>query len=357
MKNNRQILYLISNMYPSKTNIRYGVFVKNFKNSVNKKYRVKKIVLPKKYRLLDKIIGYIYLYFKIFRLLFTASSRNPIYVHAPLFMAPVLSLFCWSNKKLFLNFHGNDMLFDSFKKKILARFQICLVKKYPVIVPSSYFARKISDYYQKNIDEILVYPSGGIDTSVFYPDNTLRENNFTISFVSSFVSEKGWSVFLDAIARLVRQKTISDLKVIMVGDGPDKSLIQKQIKDLSLPVQLFSGLTHSQIARIYRQSDIFVFPTQYKGESLGLVGLEAMACGTPVIGSKHPALLTYLKDGENGLVFDVNKKTDLYLKILKYNNLSDDKKHRLRQAALQTAARYDSKKVQMELLNFLAKNQ
>ncbi len=353
MKDNRQTLYLISNMYPSKANIRYGVFVKNFKNAVNKKYKIKKIVLAKKYGKLTKLAGYLQLYFKIFRLYFKASSHDLIYVHAPLFMAPVLSLFCWSNKKVFLNFHGNDLLFNSFKKKILSQFQKCLIKKYPVVVPSAHYEQKVMQLYKKNPDDILIYPSGGIDTKIFHPNPLLKSSDFTISYVSSFIPEKGWNVFLNAVKILFDRKDIPGLKILMVGDGPDKTKIKNLIKAHSLPVQLHSGLTHSQIAKIYQQSDIFIFPTRYKGESLGLVGLEAMACGVPVIGSKHPALQTYLIEGENGFLFDTNNTEDLYKTILRFYNLPQHKKEKMTKNAFETALRYENQKVNKELLNFL----
>lgn len=60
--------------------------------------------------------------------------------------------------------------------------------------------------------------------------------------------------------------------------------------------------------------DVFVFPTLFY-ESLGLVAIEAMACGLPVIASKRGGILDYLHDMQNGFLFEPEDVDELFVKM------------------------------------------
>jgi glycosyltransferase involved in cell wall biosynthesis len=75
---------------------------------------------------------------------------------------------------------------------------------------------------------------------------------------------------------------------------------------------------------------------------LGLVGLEAMACGVPIIGSKIGGLRDYLQDGYNGFFFEPGNGTDLASKILQFYYLDRLTKSRFSENAISMVQRYDS---------------
>jgi glycosyltransferase involved in cell wall biosynthesis len=353
-KQDKNTMFLVSNMYPSAKNVRYGIFVKNFEKAVEKDWNVKRIVIVKHYNFLSKLFAYLIFYFKLLMLPLRVKKNDVVYLHFPLYALPALLPFCFRKNKVVLNFHGNDLVFDKPLKKILSVFQKCPVRKFYVVTPSQYYARKAAAIYNKPETDIFVYPSGGIDRSIFYPEKSAKQDGFTLSYVSSFVDYKGWKFFLKAVQDLIKRQQIDKLQVLMVGDGPDKQKIMDFIKKNNLPVTVFSGLTHPEIAEIYNRSDLFVFPTVHKGESLGLVGLEAMACGTPVAGSKLPALQMYLKDAYNGYFFEPGNIDEIIRKILKYYNLPDNQKQQMIQNALNTAVLFDSETNRKKLLHFLS---
>ncbi len=347
-------LYLVSNMYPSPKNIRYGIFVENFEKAIGDHYHIKKIVLTKQYNPLSKLTGYISLYFRIFLLIFKKKDQL-IYVHFPLHMAPVLWFVSWFNQKMILNFHGSDLLFDSIFKKALSLFLKPLIKSSYVVVPSHYYREMVLKNFNCNNSDILVYPSGGINTQVFKEQIKKPKKEFTIGFVSNLIKEKGWEIFLQALVLVKKEKEIPFFNVLMVGDGPDKDDVEHFIAKHKLDVKLYSNLNQVQLADIYNEMSLFVFPSYRKAESLGLVGLEAMACGVPVIASKVGGPMGYIEDGVNGYLFDKKDANMLAKKISFYYQLSEKTKQMLKSNAIAKSLEYDSHIVARQLLNFLDK--
>jgi len=88
-------------------------------------------------------------------------------------------------------------------------------------------------------------------------------------------------------------------------------------------------------------------------ESLGLVGLEALACGIPVIASNTEGPKEYVKENVNGFLFERGSAKSLYEKIMKFYNLSDKAKEEMKRKALEVAKEYDSHRVNKELTKFL----
>lgn len=103
---------------------------------------------------------------------------------------------------------------------------------------------------------------------------------------------------------------------------------------------------------IYTNLDLFIFPTTLE-ESLGLVGLEAMACHTPVIGSRIGGLTDYIVDGKNGFFFEPGNEIDLAKKIELFRNLPEKETECLKKAAYQTALQYKSDVVAQKLYSQL----
>jgi glycosyltransferase involved in cell wall biosynthesis len=74
---------------------------------------------------------------------------------------------------------------------------------------------------------------------------------------------------------------------------------------------------------LMKASDIFVMPSRYEGISIAMI--EAMACGLPIVTSNAPGLRTYIKQGQNGLLFPVEDHKALAKCILK---LAEDRNMR-----------------------------
>jgi len=103
-------------------------------------------------------------------------------------------------------------------------------------------------------------------------------------------------------------------------------------------------MAQEEIAQYYPKFDLFIFSTRLN-ESLGLVGLEAMACGTPVVGSAVGGIKTYIQHGQNGYLVQVDDVDGFVKAICDYINLSREEKESIITNAYQTALQYERTKV------------
>lgn len=144
----------------------------------------------------------------------------------------------------------------------------------------------------------------GIDTKLF-SFKTTSENN--ILFVGRLISEKG---ILDAIklALLLEKK----LKIIGQFDlsrnrFEDNKYIQNSIQKKPEVFELNKIINKSEIVHNYQGSKLLILPEHYE-EPFGLVMIEAMACGTPVVAFARGSVSEVIKDGETGFI--VNSSDD-----------------------------------------------
>ena len=345
-------ILMLSNMYPSLDDPTYGVFVKNIETGLcNNGLSVKRIVIRgRASNLFSKFIKYFALCYRFYRELLK-SDYDAIYVHyINHTLLPLVLIYKFTNKPVIINAHGGDVL----PTKKLSRYILFLVT--PVIraarlaiVPSDYLKDIVEKRFQFTNDCVFVSPSGGVDLGLFrktdtsYVDNTYK---LVIGCVTRIDRGKGWDVLLYALHDLTVKRPDIHFAATFAGDGADVDKFLQLVKDLSLSdkVKYLGGIPHDQLPGVYNSFDVSVFPTLLN-ESLGLVGLESLACGVPVIGSRIGALPEYILDGENGLLFEPGNIDALYRSLISYYELSISKKMQFSVCATKTAEKYSSDNV------------
>ena len=140
----------------------------------------------------------------------------------------------------------------------------------------------------------------------------------------------------------------------IAGRGNQTSIMNKMIAELSLNdyIKYIGPIPYNDLPQVYSLLDLFVFPTELN-ESLGLVGLEAMACKVPVIGSNIGGLKDYIIPNYNGFFFNVGNYNDLANKIITYKSLSTEEKKIIENNAYKTALTYSSEKTKYDLYSKL----
>jgi len=109
---------------------------------------------------------------------------------------------------------------------------------------------------------------------------------------------KGMDTLITALPRLLTRWP--ELQLAMVGEGDDSEWLQDLADEngVRMHVHFLSGVSYAELAACYGHCEIFALPS--RGEGFGLVYLEAMACGKPVIGGAHGGAPEVIEDGKTG---------------------------------------------------------
>jgi L-malate glycosyltransferase len=173
---------------------------------------------------------------------------------------------------------------------------------------------------------VSIIPMGMDDTRILgIKTNCISKNQkHSILFVGRMIEWKGISILIQAIELVI--PSIADVKLILIGDGPDLDKFKKQVQSLELDkvIQFRGKLSDSDLNIEYERSDLFILPSITQKnivmEGLGVVLLEAMASGIPVIGSNTGGIPDIIEDGVNGLLVPPGDPKALALAIIRIFN-------------------------------------
>lgn len=346
-------------MYPSTKDPVYGTFVKEFMDSVVIKNRSGKTELiaikgRSKY-IIEKLYKYFAFYFKsLFKLLF--FRYDLIYVHTITYtIIPIKIASIFKKLPLVFNTHGADLLGGGMASCLRKLSKPILNRAISIVSPSNYFKKEIIKFLPDYpAEKIFVSPSGGVNTTLFSPLNNRKNREmFVMGFVSRIDKGKGWDLFLNAVNNM-RQR-YRNVRGIIAGRGAETKEMIELISqlDLSNIVDYIGPVPHDKLPSIFTQMDCFIFPSTRKEESLGLVGLEAMACGIPVIASDSYGPTDYIEDRGNGLFFSTGDISSLIDKVDYYYNLTDSEKDIISDNARKSSLKYDTDYIMNKLYDYL----
>ena len=148
----------------------------------------------------------------------------------------------------------------------------------------------------------------GVDLDVFWPrDRTLARERLGVTepgvvlYVGRLEPLKGLDILVRAVADLAMADTT---RLLVVGGDPDSDELVGELGSLARSVGVAERVTFAgsvpqqELPWYYSAADVLVLPSHY--ESFGMVALEAMACGTPVVVSRVGGLKTFVRNGESG---------------------------------------------------------
>jgi glycosyltransferase involved in cell wall biosynthesis len=154
---------------------------------------------------------------------------------------------------------------------------------------------------------VHVLPTG-VDRAVFHSNAAagrrvrgrlgIADDRVVLLVVSRLVREKNLDFLLDAFRLVAR--TVPRAFLLVAGEGPHRAHLERRAHRLGIGGRtIFAGLVpHEEVASVYQAADLFVFPSVI--ESQGLVVLEALACGLPVVALKDEAYAEFVRDGVTG---------------------------------------------------------
>ncbi len=147
---------------------------------------------------------------------------------------------------------------------------------------------------------------------------------------------KGVNHLIRVMPRLL--ENFPDLCLVAVGEGEDRTWLESLAREVRLSerVHFLAGLSKSEIVACYAHAEVFALPSG--GEGFGIVFLEAMALGKPVVGGAHGGTSDIVLDGETGLLVphgDEDRLTDALERLFTDKKLREQMGLRGRQRLLQ----------------------
>lgn len=177
-----------------------------------------------------------------------------------------------------------------------------------IVVASDHERQLLMTLYGARPETIAVVPCG-VDLDLFMPMDKdaarrrlgLRDGERIILFVGRIEPLKGIDILISAAAQLHEEENFRVL--IVGGDARAEAQIAElrrlaQELDVDHHISFVGAVEHSELPMYYNAADVCVVPSFY--ESFGLVAVESMACGTPVVASRVGGLTTTISDGETG---------------------------------------------------------
>lgn len=208
-----------------------------------------------------------------------------------------------------------------------------------VFAPSVSIRKYLDEHQVKTAVEVV--PTG-VDLSAlshgngetFRARHHIAHNAHVIGHVGRLAKEKNLSFLMPCIHAYLHH--YSHAVFVLVGKGPAYDGIYKEIKRQGLESQfVYAGLLEGQeLTDAYHAMDVFVFSS--KSETQGLVLLEAMAAGTPVV-ALHASGVSDVVDGKNGIIVREESREKFFAAIDTILQASDHEKNRLKKEAHKTA--------------------
>lgn len=196
------------------------------------------------------------------------------------------------------------------------------------LVVSGWLERLMRDVY--GAPHVVQVPVG-IDHALFRAPVRRRGGPPTVGLMYSRRAWKGCEAGFAAIRRA--QVHRPDLRVLCFGEDPPRR--DERVPDRFVFEQ---APPQTRIAEIYRSCDAWLLPS--RSEGFGLPGLEALACGTPVVATRCGGPEDYVDDGRNGVLVDVDDAAAMSEGLLRLVGLTSEAWQRFSDAAQRTARAY-----------------
>ncbi len=180
------------------------------------------------------------------------------------------------------------------------------------IANSKFVADKIKKFYQREAK--VIYPPVSSEQFIL-KDNVKKEDYYLM--VGRLVSYKRFDMVVELFA-----DELCNLKLKIVGDGPELLRLKKLAKGRK-NIEFLGLVSDDELVSLYQKAYAFIFPQK---EDFGLVQVEAMLCGTPVIGYFAGGAKEVIVDGKNGTFFKEQTKAGLKMAIKRFNNIDFDAK-------------------------------
>lgn len=157
--------------------------------------------------------------------------------------------------------------------------------------------------------------------------------------------QKGYSDFIPVIPEIVRE--FPEVKFAWVGDGEQRDYLLRKLREYNVEDRVLLLGYRSDVPRLLKSADLFVFPTHYEGQSFAL--LEAMAHGLPIVTSDASGIPEIVEDKVHALMFRTGEVCDL-LEVIRWALRHPDDMQKMGQKAAVHVQSFSEEKMVKETL-------
>lgn len=207
------------------------------------------------------------------------------------------------------------------------------VLKYPNLLTA--VSEAGAEYARSLTDQTITIIPNGIDLNKYKLGKQAAEKY--VFYVGRLEGRKGLKYLLKAMA--VQQRGEQPLKLIIAGDGPDRQRLQNLARDQGVDATFLGRVSDAEKRRLLRGATVFCSPALY-GESFGIVLLEAMACGVPVVAGDNPGYAAVL-NGTSQLSLVNPKETADFVRTLELMAYDEPLRKIWREWALENVQQYN----------------
>lgn len=251
----------------------------------------------------------------IWRLCRTAKKWDVLHFHMPFPLGDLACLLSGYKGKVVVWYHS-DVVRQKYLMKLYRPIMERFLDRADTIIVATQGHIDGSDYLPKYKNKCVIIPFG-LDESIeqradqyFISKTQSKHKTINFLFVGRLVYYKGCKVLIEAFSK-VKGATLT-----IVGDGELEEVLKEQSQSygISDSVKFLGHVNAEQLNKAFEECDVFVLPSVAKSEAFGLVQIEAMIYGKPVINTNLPSGVPYVSlDQITGLTVqpnDVNSLTE-----------------------------------------------
>lgn len=176
-----------------------------------------------------------------------------------------------------------------------------------LIANSNFVAKRIKKYYKR--ESIVVHPPVNIDEF-----SISAENDGSFLMVGRLLAYKRHDIAIKAFNKL-------GLRLKIIGRGPEL----KRLKKLAGPnIEFLGRLSDEELPEYYAKCRAFIFPQE---EDFGIVAMEAMASGKPVVAFRGGDIVEHIEEGKSGVFFERQEVNDIINAVKKLDGLAYDSQY------------------------------
>lgn len=188
---------------------------------------------------------------------------------------------------------------------------------------SDYTQQRIAPALSRTAQEKMIKLSPPVDPSLFHPGPDSRSQRPRCLAAGRFVAQKGFRTLVEAWPLVLQHHSWPVTpELVLIGDGPDRRRLERRVSELAIgaSVSFVGAVPPARMPQLLQSAEVFALPVRTRlgglnPEGLGLVFLEAAACGLPIIVGDSGGARETVEHGKTGFLIDSDDQHQLAARL------------------------------------------